>query len=64
MEAEDEDDVNDELREEINNTTGVMVENMKSSKIKIIDTMDSIAMSLHTLTTHSAEYGDDDTGLV
>ena len=64
LEAEDEEDVNDELREEINNTTGVMVENMKSSKIKIIDTMDSIAMSLHTLTTHSAEYGDDDTGLV
>ena len=46
LESEEED-----LRKDIGCTTDSMLDGVKSSKMKIVDTMDSIAMSLNSLSS-------------
>lgn len=58
LESEEEEDISQDLRRDIGCTTGSMVDGVKSSKVKIVDTMDSIAMSLHSLS--ASTQGDPD----
>ena len=50
LEAEgEEDDVSGDLRKDVGDTSEILVSNVKNSRNKISDTLDSIAMSLHSL---------------
>jgi inositol 1,4,5-triphosphate receptor type 3 len=50
LEAEgEEDDVSGDLRKDVGGTSETLISNVKNSRNKISDTLDSIAMSLHSL---------------
>jgi len=56
LEAEnEEDDVSNDLKKDVGDTSETLMDSVKDSKNKIGDTLDSIAMSLHSLVASNAD---------